>query len=262
MKNLRTYGAPPFTVAVLHGGPGAPGQMAPVARELAIQRGVLEPLQTKDTLEGQIKELRSVIEKICVVPVSLIGSSWGAMLGFLFTAYFPQLVKKLILVGSGVFDKKYADKIQRKRLSRLNENERQKVQFLIEALSLPDIKEKDGLFGKLGELLTKADAYNPMTLETEVIETQYALHLNVWKDAEKLRNSGGLLKLGERIQCPVIVIHGDYDSHPVEGVAKPLSGVIHNFRFILLKNCGHLPWIEKEAQTEFYEILNRELSNK
>jgi len=46
MKNLRIYGNPPFKVAVLHGGPGATRQMAPVARELSLKRGVLEPLQT------------------------------------------------------------------------------------------------------------------------------------------------------------------------------------------------------------------------
>ena len=35
MSNLRTYGEPPFGVAVIHGGPGAGGEMAPVARVLA-----------------------------------------------------------------------------------------------------------------------------------------------------------------------------------------------------------------------------------
>ena len=33
MKNLRKYGKPPFNVAVIHGGPGVPGEMAPVARD-------------------------------------------------------------------------------------------------------------------------------------------------------------------------------------------------------------------------------------
>ena len=60
MKNLRTYGDPPFNVAVLHGGPGAPGQMAPVARELSSKWGVLEPLQTATSLGGQILELNSM----------------------------------------------------------------------------------------------------------------------------------------------------------------------------------------------------------
>lgn len=52
MKNLRTYGNPPFSIVVIHGGPGAPGEMAPIARELSALEGVLEPLQTAVTLEG------------------------------------------------------------------------------------------------------------------------------------------------------------------------------------------------------------------
>ena len=52
MKNPRKYGSAPFNVAVVHGGPGAPGEMAPVARELSSFRGVLEPLQTATTVEA------------------------------------------------------------------------------------------------------------------------------------------------------------------------------------------------------------------
>ena len=51
MKNLRVRGKKPYAVAVVHGGPGMPGYMAPVARELAKDTGVLEPLQTKDSFE-------------------------------------------------------------------------------------------------------------------------------------------------------------------------------------------------------------------
>lgn len=43
MNNLRKYGSEPFTVAVIHGGPGAAGEMAPVAKEISAYRGVLEP---------------------------------------------------------------------------------------------------------------------------------------------------------------------------------------------------------------------------
>lgn len=54
MKNLRIYGNAPFTVAVIHGGPGALGEMAPVAKELSHVWGTLEPLHTAKTIEGQI----------------------------------------------------------------------------------------------------------------------------------------------------------------------------------------------------------------
>jgi hypothetical protein len=34
MKNLRKYGNSPSKLAVVHGGMGAPGEMAPIVREL------------------------------------------------------------------------------------------------------------------------------------------------------------------------------------------------------------------------------------
>jgi pimeloyl-ACP methyl ester carboxylesterase len=111
MKNLRLYGKAPFDVAVIHGGPGAAGEMAPVARELASSMGVLEPLQTAASLEGQIEELKTVLEMGGDLPVTLIGFSWGAWLSFIFTANYPGIVKILILIGSGPFEEKYAAKI-------------------------------------------------------------------------------------------------------------------------------------------------------
>ena len=75
MENLRTYGEAPFNVAVVHGGPGAAGEMAPVARELASDCGVLEPLQTAASLDGQVEELKAVLEKNADIPVTLIGFS-------------------------------------------------------------------------------------------------------------------------------------------------------------------------------------------
>src|SRR5438045_4272159 len=108
MDNLRKYGHSPFGVVVIHGGPGAPGSMAPVALELFGDWGVLEPLQTAVTLDGQVEELRAVLDENADLPATLIGSSWGAMLGFIFAAEYPAHVRKLVMVGSGVFDAQYA----------------------------------------------------------------------------------------------------------------------------------------------------------
>ena len=74
-----------------------------------------------------------------------------------------------------------------------------------------------------------------------------------------LRQTGELLELGKRVQCPVLAIHGDYDPNPSEGVQGPLSSVIRDFRFVLLEECGHLPWIEKKAKGPFFEVLREEL---
>jgi pimeloyl-ACP methyl ester carboxylesterase len=82
----------------------------------------------------------------------------------------------------------------------------------------------------------------------------------VWKETESLRKNGKLLGLAKQIQCPVIAIHGDYDPHPAEGVKKPLSHTIKNFHFILLKNCGHTPWLEKYAREKYFDELQHELN--
>jgi pimeloyl-ACP methyl ester carboxylesterase len=259
MTNLRIYGNPPFNIAVIHGGPGAAGEMAPVARELSSGWGVLEPLQTKSSIQGQIEELRTVLEENANLPVFLIGFSWGAWLSYLVAAYYPSLIKKLILIGSGPFEEKYAVRILKTRLNRLSEEERREVISLQEVLDDPAVESNSAAFARFGALFSKADAYDPIIDESEPIDCQVDIFQNVWKEASELRRSGLLLELGKQIECPVVAIHGDYDPHPAEGVQKPLSVILKSFRFILLANCGHKPWIERQARDKFYKILKEEL---
>ena len=91
----------------------------------------------------------------------------------------------------------------------------------------------------------------------ELINNFSDIFLSVWPEAAEMRRSGKLLALAKQISCPVIAIHGDYDSHSADGICEPLSKALTDFRFILLKRCGHKPWIEKQAKHEFYSILRR-----
>jgi len=259
MINFRTYGQPPYNVAVVHGGPGAPGDMAPVAKELSTTYSVLEPLQTKATLNGQIDELASMIKNNANPPITLIGHSWGAMLSFIVTAQNSSLVKKLILIGSGVFDEQYAAAITDVRLSRLSDDERKMFGTMLSQLNNPAVKDKNTIFEKFGKLMAKADSFDPQPHESDVVEYQYHMYNSVWPYARDMRASGQLLQLGMQIGCPVVAIHGDHDPHPTEGIRRPLSNVLSNFRFVSLQQCGHYPWHEKKAKNEFYSILRQEL---
>jgi pimeloyl-ACP methyl ester carboxylesterase len=258
MHNLRTYGNAPFNLAVIHGGPGAPGEMAPVARELSLNGGVLEPLQTANSVDGQVLELNNVLEKHGNLPLILIGFSWGAWLSYVLTARYPSLIKKLILIGSGPFAEKYTNKIMEIRLNHLNNDERKEALSLLAALDSGRIKD-DG-FARFGELMGKADSYDPLPHDSEVMLCSPDIYQQIWGQAGKMRSSGELLQLGKRIKCPVVAIHGDYDPHPAVGVQEPLSRVLKNFRFILLENCGHHPWLERQAKQNFYDTLRTEIS--
>lgn len=267
MLNLRKYGAPPYEIAVIHGGPGAPGEMAPVARELAARarprRGVLEPLQTAASVLGQIEELQTVLEKSARLPIVLLGHSWGAWLSYLLAARHPGQVKKLILVGSGPFTEAYVPAINALRFSRLSDAENRQVKKWLAALEDPALENRDEILRRFGRLMTKIDTYCPIPRHAgkndAAVTVQAAVFQNVLSEAMALRQSGELLRLGAGIQCPVLAIHGDYDPHPFAGVQEPLSQVIRDFRFILLRHCGHTPWKELYAREKFYQLLCEEV---
>jgi pimeloyl-ACP methyl ester carboxylesterase len=263
VENYRTYGTAPYTVAVVHGGPGAAGQMAPVARELAGDWGVLEPLQTATTLAGQVDELRATLESYASPPVALVGFSWGAWLSYMLAARHPTLVRKLLLVSSGPFEEQYVARLEETRMNRLSVGEQAEWQGIETALRDPLTSDKDRLLARLGTLASKADAYDPIAAaadDPDALGTQGELFHSVWAAAVELRRNGELLELGRQIQCPLVAIHGDYDPHPAEGVQKPLSALLKHFRLVLLRNCGHSPWLERQARASFYAALRAELA--
>ncbi len=259
-ENARKYGEPPFSVAVVHGGPGAAGGMAPVARELSTRRGVLEPLQTASSIDGQVVELHSLLTENAAFPVTLIGHSWGAWLSLIFASRCPEHVKKLILIGCGPLKEEYASQVMSTRLGRMSNEEKQELYLLADTLSDPRIVDKCMAFAEFGKLMSKADSYALFPGDGPELIMRADINASVWGEAEALRRSGELVRIADRVMCPVVAIHGDSDPHPADGVKKPLMGTIKDFRFILLEKCGHEPWRERYARDLFFEILERELT--
>ena len=114
-------------------------------------------------------------------------------------------------------------------------------------------------FARLGQLMSEADSYDALSLVFRGVKLRPDLFQSVWSEAAEMRKNGKLLKRGLKIKCPVVAIHGDYDPHPVSGVKQPLGKVLKDFRFVSLKRCGHVPWMEKQARKEFFRVLAGEL---
>ncbi len=263
--NARYYGAKPYQAIVVHGGPGALGTVAAIARELSKDYGVIEPLQTKFSVTGLLQELDEVISAGCEGPVSLIGHSWGAWLGFIYAAEYPLKVKKLILVGSGPFEVQYVAEIDKNRMAHLNQSEIAQYHALLAAVSDSETANKDQLLQQLGELVEKADNYCAVEIKTDQddgLPVCGDMYSAIWAEASKLRESGKLLELAGKITCPVTMIHGEYDPHPLKGVKAPLEKRMKNLRVHVLEKCGHNPWKERYAKELFYEILREEMGRK
>ncbi len=260
-SNLRIHGVAPYRIAVVHGGPGAWGSVAPIAAELSRDGGVLEPYQTAYTIDGLVDELRDVIVALGERPMTLIGHSWGAWLVWIVAARCPDLVRKLILVGSGPFEVRYAEGIDAVRFSRLTEAERTEVSTAFERFSDPTTPNRNDLLGRIGALMGKADTYDPLPIESDDLspEGDPDAFARIWPEANAMRKRGELLALASEISCPVVAIHGTYDPHPVDGVRVPLEGNLRDFRMIVLDRCGHEPWRERHARAEFFRVLREEV---
>lgn len=259
LVNPRLHGRPPYIVAVIHGGPGAAGDLNLLAHILSNKYGVIEPLQTKDTIQQQISELDALISAFAENPITLLGHSWGAWLSLLYTTYHSMNIKKLILVSSGPFTKNYAQQISKTRIHRLTTQEKIQLNTLENALTTDYSAIKEQFFIKLANLMKKTDSYELIHHQNTHIIFNYHIHKTIWSEAEQLRQQGELINNLHKIRCPVIAIHGDYDPHPYQSIKETLSSNITDFKFILLKNCGHYPWYEKHARHEFFEILDHEL---
>jgi pimeloyl-ACP methyl ester carboxylesterase len=254
----RTWGERPFSVVLVHGGPGAPGEMGPVARELSAARGVLEPFQAAASVRGQVDELALQLLEHADPPVVLVGYSWGAMLGVLVAAGHPSSVAKLVLIGSGPLDPADADGIMETRLGRLAPEERDELVRLQKTLNGPSALPED--LARYGDLIARADAVDPIAIESPGFGLQTEIHRRVWDEAAALRAAGYFIEQARSVACPVVVIHGASDPHPVRGIIGPLADAGISPRVHILPACGHTPWIERQARDRFFALLHREIA--
>ncbi len=259
MGKVNHYGPGAPQIVLVHGGPGAPGELKPVCEELA-NRGIgcIEPMQSAHSLEGQVEELKAQIETYCNVPICLLGYSWGAMLALLTAAKYPHLANQVILVSSACFDEESAAPIRETRLSRLSSSERKMLEECLRSLNDASGNDTVKHAEKLHSLIMLSDCYDPVSV-SEPVTLQTDIYKAVWPQAVELRKSGKLLQRIAAYPGPVVAIHGDYDPHPSSGIKIPLENILSQFTFIELSHCGHIPWIERGAASIFFDHLERKI---
>lgn len=249
MITTRRYGKAPYSVAVIHGGPGAAGDMAPVARQLSKKFGVAEPLQTQKTVMEQAAELKSQLSGLDA-PFVLVGHSWGAWLSLLFAKENPEMVRNVILVGCPPFTEAEAEVIMTNRFSRLSQNEIQKTRDL---LKKPEVSDDE--LTRFGELMEKADTYEKHPKAPDHVKADAELAAAVWREAAEMRKNGEWERILGAVSCPITMIHGRQDPHPYSAVLRALEQAGAAFEMALLDQCGHSPWKEAHKLSEFYKLL-------
>jgi len=255
---FREYGSNGPHVVVLHGGPGAPGCMAPVARRLAACCHVVEPFQrgSEDggslTVAQHVADLREIVQWLAApAPVLLVGSSWGAMLALAYAADHPDRVAGIALVGCGTFDPA-SRLIYRERLeARLTAGVRARIEQLETDIADPNAR----LLAK-ADLLLPVYSHDLITSDTETIHADAHANEETWQDMLRLQEAGVYPAAFGRIVAPVLMLHGSVDPHPGSAIRDSLLPHLPQLVYHEWAACGHYPWLERSVHEEFGELLS------
>ncbi len=250
------FGQNPFETILVHGGPGAIGSLNQLAKQIASYESNINPVFDQTSISQQLNHLYQIIKSKANPPVNLIGHSWGAWLVCLFAAKYPELIKKVIIIGSGPFKENEAMQIESIRLKRMNELQIKKYKTLLRKLQ--NSGDKNQIFNQLGNLISTIDSYQLIENVEFGNHASLQVYQSVWPEAAQLRKHKLLLKICSQMPQPLVAIHGYYDPHPYEAIKNTFNKK-DNFKFILLKKCGHYPWYEKHARKKFMNILKKEL---
>jgi len=262
-KNYRLWGNSPYQIISLHGGPGAVGGLGPLSKKLGSRIGIVEYLQMKKTIEEELSKLHDLITSLSALPAILLGHSWGAVLSLLFAARYSSLLKKIILIGCPPLQEKYVEQLSATRWKRISAGYEKEYQEIGKRMNSPDPKVREKAFQEFGLFFEKLDSFSfdegAINEDSSLYRFSYDISRSIWNEFLPMRKNGAFLKEISKIETEMVFIHGDYDPHPVIGIEEPLKSINKSHKFYVLKDCGHSPWVEKQAKDEFFKILYSEL---
>lgn len=258
---MREYGSSGPWVVVLHGGPGAMGYMAPVARGLADAFRVLEPWQRGSgdeplTVARHVDDLHALVTARCGGErPALVGHSWGAMLALAYAAAHPLGARAVILVGCGTFDPLSRDHLRVALEERLDSSLRDRLARLESEIPDPDRRLE-----VMGNLILPLYSYDLITSEQELATCDARAHDETWDDMVRQQDRGIYPAAFSTIDVPVLMLHGVDDPHPGRMIRTSLQPYVPHLEYHEWHNCGHYPWLEREVCDDFFAVLHRWLA--
>jgi len=262
-------GAP---VIVIHGGPGLSQeyllpQMAHLAEHNLIvfydQRGC--GLSTGTLISEQInvktyiEDIDAIRKSLGVEKISLLGHSWGGILGMQYAISHPKSVDKLILLSTMPASSEdlalfIAEWTQRTAPYR-------EELHTIEASELYLAGDPQTVAKQL-EIVFQTYMYRPEDVRKLSLRRSQKAALNGFKVYEIFLNEVFMKPFNlfndlSKLQCPTLIIHGDTDPIPLT-TAEHINKAIPHSRLSVIEHCGHFPYVEQP--TELFEAIQNFLS--
>ena len=242
----------------MHGGPGAPGYMAPVARELAPDFRVLEPLQRRSgggplTVARHVADMHELVAEECAEErPAIVGSSWGAMLALAYAAARPDEVGSVVLIGCGTFD----PEARARFLENIDRVMTPSIHAALSGLTQGDaVADADTQLAAAGEALLPLYTHDLLTTDLEMERCDALAYEQTWNDMLAQQAAGVYPQAFDAIRAPVLMLHGADDPHPGRMTRDRLRRHIPHLRYVQWDRCGHYPWLERHASEAFFTTL-------
>jgi proline iminopeptidase len=213
----------------------------------------------KISIESEMQDLDAVRKYFGFESVALLGHSWGGDLAMEHVIRYPERVSHMILMGTGPAShddfKLYIQEWNKRKVP--HEEELKALQS--------SARYKEGDPKALAEwyriyfstAIKEAEHLDRVNLSLEGFTKESVLRGGAIEDRlfkETFRVEGfDLIPKLKELSNPTLVVHGDYDFVPLE-TAVHIAQAIRGSRFVVLKGCGHFPYIERPE--ELHEAID------
>jgi len=196
------------------------------------------------TTESFVNDLEGLRKSFKLEKMSLFGHSWGGLLALYYTLEYPARTERIILVDSAPPNSELDALNMKAREDRRSAEDTRKIKEIMQSEGFQNLESQAvSNYFKVSE---KVKFHDPgmisemkMDLDREKIEKLIWVgqlmnpHLAEYDIVDSLSS----------ISCPVLIIHGDYDTIPLES-SRIIHRKIEGSRLIVLEDSGHFPFIE------------------
>ena len=250
-------GAP--RLLVLHGGPGADHcyllpQMLHLGEKFDLlfydQRGggrSKSDARIPVTSQTHVTDLGAIIDEFDLKPLSIVGYSWGAMLGLLYVLQqrtIPELpaVDRMALIDPAPLTKEYRQQFEAEFARRQASPE---IQQLRDELASSGLRERDSqAYRQRAFELGVAGYFSDPRKATDL--TPFRVVGRVQQSVWESLGDFDLIRDLEGIRIPSIIVHGRDDPIPLASSSEAARALGTNL--VVLDECGHVPYVEQPSE--------------
>lgn len=212
---------------------------------------------TTITMDLMILDIENLRKHLGYQKWVVLGHSFGGMLASYYATLHPQQIEKLILSSSGGIDLELLDYVGKRTNEKLTQLQRDSLAYWNRQIESGDTSYKARI-GR-GRALAPAYVYDkkfvPVIAE-RLTQGNSVLNGLLWQDMQRI-NFNCAKKL-RNFMKPTLIISGKNDILDIK-TAEKTHAAISNSRLVLLENCGHYGWLDRETDyfTAVDEFLNR-----